>query len=65
VTRVSSLGMFFVGWVLIAEFVIDRHGWDRWLPYYRVGNLCPYDALVVVVLAGAWVALHRRVKPAA
>ena len=60
VVKFTSLGSIFMGWVLFAEFVVDRHGWDRVLPFYRVGNLCPYDLAVMVALAGAWLALHRR-----
>ena len=48
--------------VLIAEFVIDRHGLDTFLPFYRVGNLCPYELAVIAVLAFAWVRLNRKSK---
>ena len=60
VVKITSLGSIFMGWVLFAEFVVDRHGWDRFLPFYRVGNLCPYDLAVMFALAGAWLAFHRR-----
>ena len=59
-TKVSTLGTFFIGWILFAEFVIDRHGWDRFLPYYRVGNLCPYELVVAAFLVGIWFTLERR-----
>ncbi len=39
----ASLATIFVGWVLFAELIIDRHGLDRFLPFYRVGNLCSHD----------------------
>jgi hypothetical protein len=58
-TRFATLAVWFVGWVLFAEFVIDRHGLDRYLPFYRVGNLCPYDLAVIAILAAAWAGLHR------
>lgn len=56
----TSLATLFIGWVLVAELIIDRHGLDRFLPLYRVGNLCPYDFAVVLALTGAWVLLRRR-----
>lgn len=55
----TSLATIFIGWVLVAELVIDRHGFDRFLPFYRVGNLCPYDLVVLLALAAAWVVLRR------
>jgi hypothetical protein len=56
----TSLATIFIGWVLFAELVIDRHGNDRLLPFYRVGNFCPYDLLVLFALAAAWIVLRRR-----
>jgi hypothetical protein len=55
----TSLGTLFIGWVLFAEFIIDRHGYDRFLPFYRVGNLCPYDLAVVLALAATWILMRR------
>jgi hypothetical protein len=60
IIRLASLLTLFLGWVCFAEFVIDRHGLDRFLPFYRVGNLCPYDAAVIAILVGVWLWLHRR-----
>lgn len=56
----TSLASIFIGWVLIAEFVIDRHDLDRFLPLYRVGNLCPYDLAVLLLLVATWALLRRR-----
>ena len=60
--RITTLASWFMAWVLIAEFVIDRHGLDTFLPFYRVGNLCPYELAVIAVLAFAWVRLNRKSK---
>ena len=57
--RVSVFLSFFMAWVLVAEFIIDRHGLDRFLPFYRVGNLCLYDLVVVTLLVALWWRLHR------
>jgi len=55
----TSLATIFIGWVLLAEFVIDRHGYDRFLPFYRVGNFCPYDLGVLLLLGATWFVLRR------
>lgn len=58
--RLATAATPFIAWVLIAEFVIDRHGFDRVLPYYRVGNICVYDAIVAALIGMFWIAQHRR-----
>lgn len=49
----------FMGWVMFAEFVIDRNGWDRFLPFYRFGQFCPYEVVVLSVLAAGWWHVER------
>jgi hypothetical protein len=41
--RVMTALSMAMAWVLLAEFVIDRYGFDRALPFYRYGDLCIYD----------------------
>ena len=60
VVRFATFLSFFLAWVLFAELVIDRHGLDAYLPYYRVGELCPYDLAVVLLLAAGWWRAQRR-----
>jgi hypothetical protein len=36
-------------WVLFEETVVDRHGLWRYMPYYRVGLFCVWDAVVFAV----------------
>ncbi|HEX6375898.1 MAG TPA: hypothetical protein VFZ91_09260 [Allosphingosinicella sp.] len=60
IVRLTAMIAIFLAWVLFAELIIDRHGLDRYLPLYRVGNLCPYDIAVIVALALCWHRLHRR-----
>jgi hypothetical protein len=59
IVRAATMATWFIAWILFAELVIDRHGLDAYLPFYRVGNLCPYDIAVLAMLALAWVRLHR------
>jgi len=39
--RLATMLAFFLAWVLFAELIIDRHGLDTYLPFYRVGNFLP------------------------
>src|ERR1700730_10939841 len=36
-------------WVIFEETVVDRHGLWRYMPYYRVGLFCIWDASVLAV----------------
>jgi len=58
--RIAAMGSYFMAWVMFAEFVIDRHGLDAWLPFYRVGNVCPYELALIVILVWWWFRLSRR-----
>ncbi len=60
VVRVATMLTYFVAWVGFAEVVIDRHGLDAYLPLYRVGDFCTYDAAVLLILAVSWWRLHAR-----
>ena len=60
IVRLTTFANLLMAWILFAELVIDRHGLDRYLPFYRVGNLCPYEIAVVAVLVLWWRRLHRR-----
>ena len=59
IVRLATIANLFMAWVLFAELVIDRHGLDRFLPFYRVGEVCVWDLGVVGLLALAWWRLHR------
>jgi hypothetical protein len=36
-------------WILFEEIVVDRYGLWRYMPYYRVGLFCVWDAAVLAV----------------
>ena len=36
-------------WVIFEETVVDRHGLWRYMPFYRVGLFCVWDAAVFAV----------------
>ena len=58
--RLAAMLAYFLAWVLFAELVIDRYGLDAHLPFYRVGDVCPYELAVLAVLGIAWWRAHRR-----
>lgn len=57
--RVMTALSMFMAWVLLAEFVIDRYGFDRYLPFYRYGDICVYDFVVAGLVVLFWVLAHR------
>lgn len=46
-------------WVLIAEFIIDRYGFDKYLPFYRYGDVCLWDIAVLLGVIALFVASSR------
>ena len=68
--RVSVGLTLFNSWVLFEETVVDRLGWWRYMPCYRVGRFCEWDVAAILLIAlivgtGLWTArslgdrLHR------
>jgi hypothetical protein len=37
-------------WVIFEETVVDRHGLWRYMPLYRVGLFCAWDASVLTII---------------
>ena len=50
ILRVGLALTFFNSWVLFEETVIDRLGWWRYMPCYRVGRFCEWDAAAILVI---------------
>jgi hypothetical protein len=45
-----AIAMTFINtWVIFEETIVDRHGLWRYMPYYRVGLFCVWDASVLAV----------------
>jgi hypothetical protein len=45
-----GIAMTFVNtWVIFEETVVDRHGLWRYMPFYRVGLFCVWDAAVLAI----------------
>jgi len=62
--RIASALAVLNTWVLIAEFVIDRYGLDRHLPFYRYGDICIWDVAILAAVAVAYAILSRPPKSA-
>ena len=58
VVQIMTLVSMFMAWVMLEEFVIDRHHWDRFLPLYRYGNLCLYDLAAALLIVGFGLSLR-------
>ena len=56
VVRLAVPLTLFNTWVWIAEFVIDRYGLDEYLPFYRYGDVCIWEVVIIIAL----VILYRR-----
>ena len=45
-----AIGTTFINaWVIFEETIVDRHGLWRYMPYYRVGLFCLWDAAVFAI----------------
>ena len=46
-----AIAMTFINtWVIFEETVVDRHGLWRYMPFYRVGLFCAWDAAVFAII---------------
>ena len=49
---IAGIGLtLFNSWVIFEETIVDRHGLDRFLPHYRVGQPCVWDLTAALVIA--------------
>jgi hypothetical protein len=64
IAKVAIAITFINTWVIFEETVIDRHGLWRYMPFYRVGLFCVWDAavlaLTMVLLLASVLPLRRR-----
>jgi len=60
VSRLTTCAAMFMIWVLFAEFVIDRYGFNEFIPFYRFGNICPYEFLVLLGIGYFWYRTHKQ-----
>ena len=46
IAKIAIAMTFLNAWVLFEETIVDRHGLWRYMPFYRVGLFCVWDAAV-------------------
>src|SRR5437868_12674942 len=45
-----AIAMTFINtWVIFEETIVERHGLWRYMPFYRVGLFCIWDAAVLAI----------------
>jgi hypothetical protein len=49
IAKIAIAMMFINTWVIFEETIVDRHGLWRYMPFYRVGLFCVWDAAVLAV----------------
>ena len=49
IAKIAIAIAFLNAWVLFEETIVDRHGLWRYMPFYRVGLFCVWDAVVFAV----------------
>jgi hypothetical protein len=60
IVKIAVGVVFNNAWWSIEEFVIDRHGLWKYMPYYRVANPCVWDLFVALTTGFALWHLSRR-----
>jgi len=49
IDKIAIAMTFINAWIIFEETIVDRHGLWRYMPYYRVGLFCVWDAAVFAV----------------
>ena len=50
IAKIAIAMTFMNTWVIFEETVVDRHGLWRYMPFYRVGLFCVWDAAVLAII---------------
>lgn len=60
VVKIAVGIVFYNAWWSIEEFIIDRHGLWKYMPYYRVADPCVWDLAVALIIGLAILLASRR-----
>jgi len=64
VVKIAMWVVFNNAWWSVEEFVINRHGLWKYMPYYRVADACVWDLAVGLIIGFAiWRASRRSISP--
>jgi hypothetical protein len=59
IVRLASAASILAAWVLFEQIVIEPFGIYRYMPLYRYGKFCTYDAIAVSLVVAYWIVAHR------
>jgi hypothetical protein len=59
VVKVATGVAFFTLWMCLEEFVINRSGFWRYMPYYKSDDACVWDLAVFLLIVTGLSALSR------
>jgi hypothetical protein len=59
IAKIAIAMMVINTWVIFEETIVDRHGLWRYMPYYRVGLFCVWDAAVLAITLLLLVSVRR------
>ena len=60
VIKIAVWIAFFNAWLSIEEFVINRQGLWRYVPFYKMADACVWDLVVALIITvGLWRASRR------
>ncbi len=49
-----TVGIAFLNtWILFEELVVDRQGLWKYMPFYKVADVCVWDLTVVLIIVAA------------
>jgi hypothetical protein len=61
IVRLTSAASLLAVWVLFEQIVIEPFGIYRYMPLYRYGRFCTYDAAAVLLVVIYWIVAHRSI----
>jgi hypothetical protein len=63
--RIAVGVAYYTAWACIEEFIIDRNGLWKYMPYYRKGEGCVWDLTVGLIIAFCIWRFSTRAAPSA
>jgi hypothetical protein len=57
--RLMTAAAMLLLWVFIEEHVIEPYRLYDYMPLYRVGDFCTYDAAALIVVVAFWFLAHH------
>jgi len=58
--RLMTGAAIMLAWVFVEEHIIEPFRLYNYMPLYRVGDFCTYDAGALLLVIGFWFWAHRK-----